>query len=350
MAMIKHINWIFAFIAMLIIAGTLASALATPASTAPLFIAKAEVDGTEVYQYSTNKLSLERDAEFEVELELRAYADAEDIEIEAFISGYEYNDFERISDTTHIFDVEKDTTYKKTLKLSLPDNVEQDDYKLRILISDRNSMASVFEYRIQVDTDRHNLKISDVTFSPGLKIKQGQALLSTVRVENQGDKNEDDVKVTIAMPELGLSASDYIDEVEENDEAESEEIYLRMPSDAKPGVYTLLVKVEYDKEHEKEEASGLIEIAANEALQGAEEESDGKEDAAEVIYSNQTLSPEEFSLVMESNQPVTDDRVDADGATSAQAKIKNWLELALVFLIVILAVVGLIVGFTSIRK
>ena len=217
MRSIKWLNLILIFLVTTLIASTLASAV-------PLYITEAKVDGTELYPWDTTRLNLERDEEFDVKLELYAYEDRENVEVEAFLSGYEYNDHERISDTTHVFDVEANTTYTKKLTLRLPDNVEQDDYRVRIIITDRNGYAEITEYNIKVDTERHKLKISDVMFASGRKLMPGHALLSTVRLDNQGNKNEKDIKVTVSIPDLGLEASDYIEEIEMEDEAETEEM------------------------------------------------------------------------------------------------------------------------------
>ncbi|PIY59834.1 hypothetical protein COY95_04995, partial [Candidatus Woesearchaeota archaeon CG_4_10_14_0_8_um_filter_47_5] len=75
----------------------------------------------------------------------------------------------------------------------------------------------------------------------------GRALLTTVRVQNIGEKDENQVKVRVEIPELGISATDYIDELQADESTTTEELYMRIPQCAKEGEYTLQVSIEYDE-------------------------------------------------------------------------------------------------------
>jgi uncharacterized membrane protein len=75
-------------------------------------------------------------------------------------------------------------------------------------------------------------------------------LLSTVRIKNVGEKDEESVKVNVAIPALGISASDYIDVIEAGDSTTSEELYMRIPADAKEGSYEVVTTVKYDDNYE----------------------------------------------------------------------------------------------------
>jgi len=158
-----------------------------------------------------------------------------------------------IADTTDTFNVEPGVVYTKKLSLILPDIMEQDDYKLRILVADRYSALSVYNYNLQIDAEKHYLKIEDVSFTPGTSIEAGKNLFTTVRLENLGDRDEDSIKVQIEVPELGLKAVDYIDELEADDSISSEELYMRIPDCAEAGLYKAYVTVLYDDGFEKVE-------------------------------------------------------------------------------------------------
>lgn len=216
----------------------------------PLNIDEVKVDGTVVEITDVNRLDIERGEEIEVKVKISSTVDIDDVEVEAFISGYEYNDKERMSDSTHIFDVEADVTYTKTLTLKIPDKVEEDNYKLRILVSDRYGDTFVEDYKLKIDVPRHSLAIKDVILSPEGSVKAGSALLATVRVKNMGETNEDGIKIKVSVPALGISASDYIDELEDDESTTSEELYLRIPKCADAGVYNLKATVEYDEGYE----------------------------------------------------------------------------------------------------
>ena len=67
------------------------------------------------------KLAIERGDDLTIKIKLVAEDDIEDIEIEAYISGYEYSDYNRISDTTSTFDLDANETIYKTLEITIPD-------------------------------------------------------------------------------------------------------------------------------------------------------------------------------------------------------------------------------------
>ncbi|MFQ5620761.1 MAG: hypothetical protein ACE5FT_02880 [Candidatus Nanoarchaeia archaeon] len=232
------------------------------AQALPVTIDRAEIDDIEILADQANRLALERGHTYDVELALTALADTDDVEVEAFISGFEYNDIERIADLVGPFDMDAGNTYIKRLKVRVPDDVDEDDYKLRILVSDRNADTLIQNYNLKLDVPRHELQVDDVVWFPTTP-EAGKALLTTVRVENKGEKIEDDVKVVVSIPELGVSAVDYIDEIEEEDEMETEELFLRLPDDTKAGTYTLVVEVFYDELYRTLKEERVIQVRGN---------------------------------------------------------------------------------------
>ena len=138
-------NKLFSIVALLIVAAIACSGLA---AAVPAVIDSVSVDGTVLDSNDINKLDVERGEEIEVKVTLTATGDSQDVEVEAFISGYEYNDRERMSDTSHPFDIENNTIYVKTLELDVPSRVDEDNYKLRIIVSDRNSDEVIQNYNL----------------------------------------------------------------------------------------------------------------------------------------------------------------------------------------------------------
>ncbi len=246
-----------------ILAMLLLSALAVSAATVPVTIDSVSIDGDVILPDATNRLSIERGEDIDVKVIITATADTDNVEISAFLSGYEKG---KLSDSTKVFDVEANTIYKKTLKLELSERLDQDNYKLRILISDRDDETLEQNYNLKIDTARHSMNIKDVIFSPENEVKAGRALLTTVKLKNMGEKDEDDVKVTVSIPELSVSASDYLDEIEADDTKTSEEIYIRMPNCAATGEYTVTVKVTYDDEDESVSEDYTINVVADEDI------------------------------------------------------------------------------------
>jgi len=207
-------------------------------------------------------VGLEKGDEFEVKVQLRHDCPAgqtscenlRDVQVSAEIRGYDHDD--RMEDITDTFDMKPGVTYTKKLTLQLKDRMDQDQYKLRIQIEDRDSPTVEKTYEIEVDGKRHLLYIKDVALSPEDEVKAGRNLIAKVRIANRGEKDEEGVKVKVSIPELGLAESDYVDELEkegaDDDEITTEEFVLRIPECADAGQYTLKVEATYDDGDEKE--------------------------------------------------------------------------------------------------
>ncbi len=293
-------------------------------SFVPVAIERAEIDDTEIEPFGFNQLDIERAQEFELELELHPWENAKDVEIRAFISGYEFSDVNDIEDHIGPFDFDANVTYVKKMHLTLPDDVDVDDYQLRVILSDRNGWELVYNYQLQVNTERHSVKIEDVTLSPGSAVKAGQALLATVRLENKGQKDEDDVKVTASIPALGVSASEFIEEIENDEEEETEELFLRLPKCAEPGVYEMVVEAFYNDRHSKVAQSGKVTVLENEAC---------RPEQAPVV------------VVQQASQNATTEVSTSDSS----GKVRSALEIILLVLVALLVIVGLIIGFSRMR-
>lgn len=292
----------------------------------PLFIEEAEVNGVEISSGDVNQLDLERNQEFELKLTLLADEDVKNVEILAFISGYEYNKVERITDSTPLFDADKDVRYVKKLRLSLPDEVEEDNYKLRVVISDRNGAEVVETYDLKVDVPRHKLRIEDVTLFPGNIVKGDQAVLAKVRLKNKGERDERDVKVTVSVPELGLRSTAFVDEIEVEEEKSSEEVYLRLPKCPKLGDQNLVVEVSYDNDHQKVSTTKVLTVEENKAC---------KETPA--------VSTQPSTTQPATQAPVVD-------APAQKSKLRSALEMVLVVLVALLVVIGLVIGFSKLKE
>lgn len=298
--------------------------LATSAIAIPLDIQKVEIDGERVDD-SAVRLDVQRGQEVEIELTLIPTADIEDIEIRAFVSGYEYNDFSEIADSIGPISMESGVKYIKTLRVTLPEDVEEADYKIRLLFTDRNGEdVLVRNYQIKVDLPRHELKIADVVFHPGKNVKAGTALLGQVRLENMGERDEENIVVKIMIPELGVSATDYVDELEAGEQEETEELYLRIPESAEGGIYQAQIYVGYNRNHDKVLATTQISV-----------EAEPKEPAQETVV-----------IVEETTTETTDVAPAADWKNT----IKTVLEVVLLVLVALLVVIGLIIGFTRLGR
>ncbi len=248
-----------------IIAITLFLALAGAATALPVVLEEVEVDDTILQQNAVNRLSLERGEEYEVRIRFTPASNIDNAEVRIFVSGYEFSDLDDIEDKTTVFDADANVTYVKKLSIVIPDDVDEDDYKLRVVISDRFGDELTANYNLKIDVPRNALKIEDVVFSPSNAVRAGSALLTTVRVENSGEKSQDDVKVTVSIPGLGITGTEYIEEIEDGDEEEeTEEIFIRIPKCAKAGNYDVNVEVEFSQKHRKISEKSTIAVLEDE--------------------------------------------------------------------------------------
>ncbi|MFC1732670.1 hypothetical protein ACFL6I_20395 [candidate division KSB1 bacterium] len=231
-----------------------------------------KVDGDIVENGDEIRLSLERNEEIEIKIELMALADIEDVAMEAEIYG---DDHYQIDDQTETFDVVNQTLYIKTLNLKLPDIMDRDEYDLRVTVAPRTGAVKTYNYLLRIDAQEHQMIIKDVTLNPENEVKAGRALLSVVRVRNVGEKTEDSVKVKVSIPELGISAVDYIDDIEPDDSVSSEELYMRIPSGAESGTYTVKIDVEYDEGFETERQTLSIDVVGESSDNGGDSDDPG---------------------------------------------------------------------------
>ena len=217
----------------------------------PFEISSVEVEGVE----NPNLVNVERGDKLNVRVELLGLSQAKDVRVKAWIGGYEYDD---VQARTSIFDVEAGVTYVKNLVLEIPNDIDaSESYTLHVeAFNDDDSNEAEFE--IQVEPQRHLLNFVDIIFNPGLSVKNTQPLFVTVRVENLGDKKEEDVRVEVSIPELGVSQRTFIDELvsveNSNDDDEetssSSDTLLLDLSNVQPGTYTARVKVDYNRGHD----------------------------------------------------------------------------------------------------
>jgi len=238
----------------------------------PVEITDVELDEDDLDPHGENSIwVVDRDNEFEVKVRVKALADVDDAQIEVYLRGYDHDD--RVEDITDVFDMRENRTYTKKLNLKFPYRLDKDEYRLRVRVEDRNGDSTEETYDIAIESERHDLYIKDVVFSPSNAVVAGRSLLTTVRIKNTGMTDpEEGVKVSVSIPGLGISAADYIDEVDEDDAVTSEELYLRIPRCIQGGTYEAIIEVEFDDGDEVETVTRQITILEDETCAAEEEE------------------------------------------------------------------------------
>lgn len=284
-------------------------------------------DVTVNYLYSGSEtIYAERGETLNIALKLNATANVNDVRIKAWIGGYEFGD---VSYKTDIFDIEAGVKYIKRLSLQIPDDIDASkDYTLHIEAFDDKGQYETNTITLRIQETRHLLKIQDVILRPSTEISAGKTLFATVRVENVGDKKEEDIKVTVSIPEFGISNRDYIDELvaaeasgeDEETSASSNQIYLTIPSDAKTGSYKMNIDVEYNKGHDvitKTETISVIGVetkAESKTLISIDQTSQtvkqNEQAVYKVMFSNLGKEKGIYSVQVSGAQPYADVKVD----------------------------------------
>lgn len=213
----------------------------------------------------------------EIKVFLTGLADSPNTRIKASIDGYEYG---MLSDVSDIFDVEAGVGYQRTLNIELPEDMEaSSDYTLEIEVGNKDGVDTIVSYNLRVQEPRHLIRVFDAILNPTSSIQAGEPLFVTVRVENLGDKKEDQVKVTASIPALGIEVSQYVRDLITREQERNEDFWvfdekvsdttsdllLQIPEDAKEGDYDVMVRVYYNRMHSMEEKVYKLHVTNPEA-------------------------------------------------------------------------------------
>ncbi|MBW2965613.1 hypothetical protein KY342_00750 [Candidatus Woesearchaeota archaeon] len=258
----------------LLLIGLLAVSGIVKADSVPVEIRQVKVNG-DTYDANDLRGDLIRDDEVEVKVKIYALEDDEHIVVKAEIDGLDHDE-ELAEAETDSFTVKEGRTYYKTLNLKLPERMDAEEYKLRIEVSNRNDDDEVeFNIMLDVSTPRDSMRIKDVIFNPDGVVKAGRALITNVRIKNNGERDQEGVRVRVSVPALGVSDSAWLDEVEEEDSVTSEDLFMRIPQCAEPGDYEVEVSVEYDEGDEEVSTTETITVVENEVC-GVPDEDKGQ--------------------------------------------------------------------------
>jgi len=238
-------------------------------ASAAVTINTIKIDGTAFEDGEIVTIDVEKDNELEVKITATSDVAEDDVQMSAYIRG---NRKDLIEDTTDTFDMKAGVSYVKKLTLDLPSRMTQNTYTLYVRVENNaGQLMEEMDFSLEIDAADNDIEIKDIVLSPENYVKAGRALLTTVRIKNRGDMDQEDIKIKVNMPELGISASDYIDELDAecgddsdcDDSTTSEELYLRIPDCAEEGDYTVKVCVEYDDGDEE-----TCEITSIEVVEG----------------------------------------------------------------------------------
>lgn len=192
-----------------------------------------------------DQLVVKRGESFDVKVRLEANNTEENVKIEAYIDGYEYDDYEPFEDSTTIFDMEPGDTEVVTLNLKVPYRADKAFYDLKVRVGSRIGASFEGQYKISLKGLRHELIVKKILMSQD--VVAGRGFFANVKVENIGQKDEEDITVRLEIPELGVSEFTTIDEIDAEDTTTSEDIVVFIDECTEAGEYDVIVTVEFDE-------------------------------------------------------------------------------------------------------
>jgi len=240
------------------------------AQTSSLSFDEIEVEGTTVVQDNSvvdvavvKDLTESSETYLPIRVRLITTVDIKDLKVSAWIGGYEYG---VPRDTSEPFDI---TTYgteavkSVVLKLPLPRDLESSKgYKLNVEAFN-NEVSLKKEIKLNVEGKRHLINLYDVVVSPGLSVDAGTPVIVKARVENLGDRVEEDIKVTAKVNLVDnsgntvvVSDSDFVDELvprsqekgkDEVSSTSTDDLLLVIPKSARSGNYKLFIDVDFNR-------------------------------------------------------------------------------------------------------
>jgi uncharacterized protein YfkK (UPF0435 family) len=228
-----------------------------------LIIEQVSVNGLELRDVDV--LQLINGEQVRIDIRFSALESFEDARLRAEIEGYEHS---TITDSTSIFSVVEGKTYVKTIVLNLPADMNNlKDYKLRIFGANDLSGLTFKDYTVYVDTQRHRVDVIDLVITPSSGVEPGQNVIANVRLKNRGQKSQDSVKVSVAVPSLGIVESSYVSNLDNNEVVTSDDMLLFVPSDAKAGQHEVLVTLSYADGFTKTEEAFTMTILSSKIVE-----------------------------------------------------------------------------------
>jgi uncharacterized membrane protein len=273
-------------------------------------------------------------------VEFVANEDAEDVEVRIEIDGLPGPDVSERVDLGHVL---AGRTYVARFTLPLPEASDirdlTEDLSLDVEISAHAQDDVRESYDLTLQRELYSLEVLSVEVDE--RVLAGDRLALEVVVENNGHERLDNVYVKASIPELGVSRTVYVEDLDSVDEEDhdsldtsrSRRLYLTVPRAALPGIYTLEVKA---YTHDSDYASTTVErqVVVDGAETGvvptttARTVEVGEETTFNVVLLNPhgrmvvySLTPEQTSgLIVDVAEPVV--AVPADSSVTVKVRVK----------------------------
>ena len=180
-------------------------------------------------------------------------------------------EIERISahDDSDRFSVTAGNYRSKILELDIPKALDRNSYDLLVTVEGEDEKGTVYEVqwsvKLQVDREKHSTKIEGLKISPA-ELKCSKEALLSFSLANYGTAGEENIKILVQNPELGIDVQDYVSVQKASETEFRYRIIFDDYQDA--GTHNIPVKVYYDDSQladSKEITLGVLECGAKQA-------------------------------------------------------------------------------------
>lgn len=195
--------------------------------------------------------------------------ESSDTRVKVWISGA--RDYSVSSDRFKVFN---DSVYSKLFAVTMPFDVDpQEDLTLNVLVESENGGSPVLKsVKLSAQRESYIVQILDVNMES--KAKAGDNLALDIVLKNRGLEFAEDTFVRARIPALGVEGRAYFGDlapvdqggdVIEKDDAVERRMFLKIPNNAKAGVYNV--------EIEAYNGDSATTLSKKVAIVGAEEDS-----------------------------------------------------------------------------
>jgi len=183
-------------------------------------------------------------------------SELDNAKVKAEIRGYSKD----IEAETAYFDIFANNGYTRGFVLDVPSDMDEDEYTLYVVIENKNEFSGISEAEIDVGVQKVADMLKILSVDSYGSFEAGSVFYADVVVKNTGSDKADDVYVSVSVPELGLSRTVYLGDLDDNDDGDNEDagkatVSMLLPSTAK-GSYALNVKA-YDGRFSVEEKNSI---------------------------------------------------------------------------------------------
>ncbi len=212
------------------------------ASSLNISMSKVEVGNVDVTSGMTTVAAMS-DGTVPVEVTFLANADASDVRVKAWFSGFRSS----LSDETSRFEVLSGSAYNKELSVSLPSDIDlSESYTLTVRVESKTGSME-WSFPVRVQRESYDLRILSIDFDRSANA--GDTLAIDVVLKNRGYNRLDDNYVTVRIPELGVEKKAYFGDLTPKDmkaQTDKEDavlgrVYVKIPSNADAGIYNVEV-------------------------------------------------------------------------------------------------------------